>query len=112
MTASSPFVQQLRASRPAIVFPSVGTGAGKVIDFRVEASDIWDAVRVSSAASAKVIDVKRVVALSFFPNDHVGDFVLKLRGWEILDENASLADAGIGDGSIVLIAYRRRRAVR
>ena len=40
------------------------------------------------------------------------DFVVKLRGWEILDEAASLADAGVIDGSILLLTYRRRRAVR
>jgi len=38
--------------------------------------------------------------------------VLKLRGWEILDENASLAEAGVVDGSILLMTYRRRRPVR
>ena len=40
------------------------------------------------------------------------DFVVKLRGWEVLDESASLADAGVVDGSILLLTYRRRRAVR
>jgi hypothetical protein len=40
------------------------------------------------------------------------DFVLKLRGWEILDEAVSLADAGVIDGSILLLTHRRRRAVR
>ena len=41
-----------------------------------------------------------------------GDFVVKLRGWEILDEAASLADAGVIDGSILLLTFRRRRPVR
>ena len=40
------------------------------------------------------------------------DFVVKLRGWEILDEGASLADAGVIDGSILLLTFRRRRPVR
>ena len=40
------------------------------------------------------------------------DFVVKLRGWEILDEAASLADAGVIDGSILLMTHRRRRPVR
>jgi len=104
------FVQQLRASRQPIVLAGGSDGAG--INFRIEASDLWDTVRVSAPASATVIDVKRAVVQSFFPSDHVGDFVLKLRGWEILDENASLKDAGIGNGSIILIGYRRRRPVR
>jgi hypothetical protein len=49
---------------------------------------------------------------ALFPGEHVGDFVLKLHGWEMLEENEPLGDAGIGNGSIVLIAYRRRRPVR
>jgi hypothetical protein len=40
------------------------------------------------------------------------DFVFKLRGWEILDEVVSHADAGVIDGSILLLTHRRRRAVR
>ena len=40
------------------------------------------------------------------------DFVLKLRGWEVLDESASLADVGAVDGSIFLLTHRRRRPVR
>ena len=37
---------------------------------------------------------------------------IRVRGWEILDETASLADAGAIDGSILLLTFRRRRAVR
>jgi hypothetical protein len=40
------------------------------------------------------------------------EFVMKLRGWEVLDESASLTDAGAIDGSIFLLTYRRRRPVR
>ena len=36
----------------------------------------------------------------------------KLRGWEVLDEGASLADAGATDGSIFLLTHRRRRPVK
>jgi hypothetical protein len=110
VSVPTPFVQQLRATRPPIVMPA--GAAGDTVDFRVEASDLWETVRISAPSSAKVIDAKRAVAQQLFPNDHVGDFVLKLRGWEVLDENATLKDAGIGTASIVLIAYRRRRPVR
>ena len=40
------------------------------------------------------------------------EYVVRLRGFEILDENASLVAAGIQDGSILLLVYRRRQPVR
>ena len=50
---------------------------------------------------------------ALFPEaEHHEDFVVKLRGWEILNEAESLADAGVIDGSILLMTHRRRRPVR
>ena len=40
------------------------------------------------------------------------DYVVKLRGWEVLGEQGSVAESGARDGSTYLISYRRRRAVR
>ena len=108
MSGAAPFVQQLRTGRSPVTI----AGSGAPLAFRVEASDIWDAARVSAPASASVVQLKRGVVDALFPGEHVADFVMKLRGWEILDENATIGDAGIGNGSIVLIAYRRRRPVR
>lgn len=106
---STAFVTQLRtASAPVVV--SEGPGA---LTFRIEASDLWEAVRVVARAETTVSDVKQAVVARLFPNaDPADDFVLKLRGWEILDERSPLSDAGIVNGSIVLLAYRRRRPVR
>jgi hypothetical protein len=44
--------------------------------------------------------------------EHPEDFVIKLRGWELLDESQSLAAAGAGNGSTFLVTSRRRRPVR
>jgi len=38
--------------------------------------------------------------------------ILKLNGFEILDENVSIADTGATNGSTFLVTYRRRRPVR
>ena len=107
---SAAFATQLRARPSAIELASPGKGT---ITIRVEASDIWDTVRVVAAPETAVAEVKqRVVSLLFPHETFVDDFVLKLRGWEMLDERSSLADAGVVNGSILLLAYRRRRAVR
>ena len=105
----SVFATQLRTSR-APIFVSSGPNA---ITIRVEASDIWETVRVTALPSATVSDVKQRVVAELFPaGDLPDDFVVKLKGWEVLDARASLADAGVEDGSILLLAYRRRRPVR
>lgn len=107
---SSAFTTQLRTRRAAIILAEPGEG---VITFRVEMAELWDAIRVSAPTSAVVSEVKeRVVAAAFGADAYAHEFVLKLRGWEILDENGTLAECGIAEGSILLLGYRRRRPVR
>jgi len=106
---STDFVTQLRASRPPIILT---TGPG-TITLRVEIAEIWETVRVVADADTTVADVKQRVVMDFFPtHGFLDEFVLKLRGWEMLDEQVSLTRAGVLDGSILLLAYRRRRPVR
>jgi hypothetical protein len=108
---SATFVAQLRTTtRPPIQLAESGPGT---ITLRVEASDIWETLRVIARPETPVSEVKKRVVDELFPsNEFPDEFVLKLRGWEVLDENSSLADSGVVDGSILLLAYRRRRAVR
>ena len=83
------------------------------ITIRVEVSDLWETVRVVADPQDTVLEVKQRVVMDFWPtHGFLDEFVLKLRGWEILDENQPLARAGVVDGSIILLAYRRRRPVR
>ena len=103
------FATQLRSNR-APIFVASGPTA---ITIRVEASDLWETVRVTALPTTPLSEVKQSVVKALFPaTDHHDDFVLKLRGWEMLDPRASLSEAGVVDGSILLLAYRRRRAVR
>jgi len=107
---SAPFVTGLR-SRPATIQLSP-EGAG-VITIRVQMPEVWDVVRIAVEPTEPVLVVKVRALEALFPEAQLHeDFVLKLRGWEILDEAASLADAGVIDGSILLLTHRRRRAVR
>lgn len=106
---STAFVTQLRTARTPIV---VEGGAG-TIALRVEASDLWETARVTAKPTTRVADLRRHVAKTLYGETaHEDEFVLKHRGWELLDPLATLADAGVVDGSIVLVAYRRRRPVR
>ena len=106
---SAALVSQLRSRRSSLALAS---GAG-TITIRVQAADLWDAIRVVARPDTSVSELKqRVVSEFFAAQEYLDDFVLKLRGWEMLDEQQSLSAGGIVDGSIVLLARRRRRAVR
>ena len=106
---SASFTTQLRSNRPPV---QVASGAD-AFTFRVEAAELWDAVRVVALPDTPMAEVKQKVLAALMPNVDFGDdYVLKLRGWEILDHNASLKELGVGEGSILLLADRRRRAVR
>ena len=56
--------------------------------------------------------MKTAALNALFPDAAPEEMVVKLRGWEILDEMASLADSGVVDGSILVMMFRRRRPVR
>lgn len=107
---SAPFVTGLRARTSTIRLSPEGVA---VITIRVEMPEVWDVVRIAVAPTEPVLAVKIRALSALFPEAQLHeDFVLKLRGWEILDEAASLDDAGVIDGSILLLTHRRRRPVR
>jgi hypothetical protein len=108
MTAR-PFVSELRTRDGAL---RIGSGT-PAVTVRVEAAEVWDAVVVEAGPSARVAELKRAALTALLgAKSDPDDFVLKLRGFEVLNEDVSLADAGAIDGSIFLVAYRRRRPVR
>ena len=108
MTAR-PFVSELR-TRPGMI--RVGSGA-PTMTLRVQIPDVWDVVVVETNPSTPVSEVKRAaVAALLGPGTNPDDLVLKLRGFEVLNEGAAVADTGATDGSIYLATYRRRRPVR
>lgn len=108
MTAR-PFVTELRTRDGAL---RIGHGAPSMT-LRVEAPEVWDVVIVEAAPSGRVAELKRAAITALFGAKAVDDdFVLKLRGFEVLNEDVSLAEAGAIDGSIFLATYRRRRPVR
>jgi hypothetical protein len=112
MTGSrSPFTANLR-SRPGTLV-QLGEPGEPVITLRVQIPEVWDVVRVETPPGEPVLSVKVRALDALFPNaEFHEDFVVKLNGFEVLDENASVAEAGAVDGSIFLLTHRRRRAVR
>jgi hypothetical protein len=83
------------------------------ITVRVEMPETWDVVRFVVSPTNPARDLKLRALQELAPDmRYPDDFVLKLRGWEVLDEAAPLADVGVLDGSILLLTSRRKRPVR
>ena len=107
---SAPFVTQLRA-RPGVI--PLGDNGEPRLTVRVQSPEVWDLVRVAAPGSESVLSVKAAALHALLPDCGPADaFVMKLNGFEVLDEGASLIDAGAKDGSTFLLTYRRRRPVR
>lgn len=106
---SAPFVSELRTSDEVI---HLGQGPD-VLHLRVQVAELWDAIKVDAGAGAPVDWVKRAALEKFFPDGvSPSEFVVKVRGFEILNESAGLAESGIRDGSTLLLSRRRRRPVK
>ncbi len=107
---TTPFTATLR-SRPGVL--RLGTGAEPLITIRVQIPEVWDVLRVELPAETPVSTLKERALEVLMPDAlYPDDFLMKISGWEVLNENASVAEAGGKQGSIFLLTGRRRRAVR
>ena len=104
-----PFVSTLRARRESVL---LGPQDGETIRIRVEIPEIWDVVRIVAPPSETVLAVKVAALAALDPRGDQRDYVMKLRGFEMLDEQQTLAEAGAKENSTFLLTHRRRRPVR
>jgi hypothetical protein len=104
-----PFVNRLRTRGEAI---KLGTPAGTPLKVRAQVLEAWDAIRIEADPSATVRSLKQLALRELYPeNIPDEEFVVKLNGFEILDEGAPLSSTEARDGSTFLITDRRRRPV-
>ena len=109
---NAPWVAALRA-RPGTLVAGDASAAGPRWTVRVEVPEVWDTVRVSAPPAEPVLAVKVLALAALMPDAAFhDDFVVKLNGAEVRDENAALERAGARDGSIFVVTARRRRPVR
>ena len=91
---------------------TLGTGGGTPLRVRAQVLEAWDAVRIDADPASSVRSLKELALKELYPDpEHEADFIVKLRGYEILDEDAPLSSTGARDGSTFLITDRRRRPV-
>jgi hypothetical protein len=106
---SEPFVASLRSRGDAI---GIAPDGAETITVRVEVPEVWDVVKVRVSPDQPVSVLKSAALSKLCPSGALPDFVLKLHGWEVLDETVSVRDTGAVNGSILLLTNRKRRPVR
>jgi hypothetical protein len=74
--------------------------------------DAWDEVPLDLPSAASVAELKRAALEATRVNRDPDEYVMKFRGFELLDESRSLADAGLVPNGAVIVLPRRRRPVR
>jgi hypothetical protein len=107
MTTPVPFVSALRTQGAPL---RLGSGTAP-LHLRAQVLEAWDAIRVDADPSASVKSLKRLALQTLSPDVNEDDYVVKLHGWELLDENARISSTAARNGSIFLISDRRRRPV-
>lgn len=108
---SSSFVNTLRNNGKPLTLGGVGQN-GNTLKVRAQVLEAWDAIRVDASPSASVRSLKELALRELYPDPkHAADFMVKLSGYEVLDEDAPLSSTGARDGSTFLITDRRRRPV-
>jgi hypothetical protein len=109
MTAPRPFVDGIRTQGVAY---KLGAPTGAPLQLRAQVLEAWDAIRIDADPSASVKSLKQLALRELYPDSkHEQEYVVKLHGWEILDEDAPISSTAARNGSIFLITDRRRRPV-
>jgi len=79
---------------------------------RVMVTDVWDAVLLDLAPSTSLADLKREALRRTLVRRDAGEYVVKFRGAEMLDESATLKAVGVPPNAELIVLPRRRRPVR
>lgn len=99
----------LRTRGEAIKLGNITTDPMRV---RAQVLEAWDTILIDADPSASVRSLKQLALRELYPVDRPEEeFVVKLNGFEILDEDVPLSASGARSGSTFLITDRRRRPV-
>jgi hypothetical protein len=109
MKTSTPWVNGLRTR--GVPF-KLGSQTGRPLQLRAQVLEAWDAIGIDADPSASVKSLKQLALKELYPEvRNESDYVVKLHGFEILDEEAPLSSTDAKNGSTFLITDRRRRPV-
>jgi hypothetical protein len=84
----------------------------ETLRLRVTVQDAWDEVPLDLPPATSLAELKRTALEATNVRRDPDEYVLKFRGFELLDESRSLADAGLVPNGALIVLPRRRRPVR
>ena len=109
MTAPRLFVNGLRTQGHAF---KLGSPSGPALQLRAQVLEAWDAIRIDADPSASIKSLKQLALRELYPaQKHESEYVVKLHGFEMLDEDAPISSTAAKNGSTFLVTDRRRRPV-
>jgi hypothetical protein len=109
MTAPTAFVNSLRTRGQPF---KLGAPSDEGLRVRAQVLEAWDAIPIDANPSASVRSLKQLALRELYPDvQHDDEYVVKLNGFEILDEDAPISSTAARNGSTFLITDRRRRPV-
>ena len=85
----------------------------KTLHVRVWVPDVWDNLLMDVSPETQVSQLKAdslVQATKAYPDP--GAYLVKFRGAHVIDENQTMADLGVVDGSPFIVLPVHRRPVR
>lgn len=109
-SSAQQFVNALRV-RPGVLEAAPVAAARWML--RVQAADVFDAVRVACEPTTRVADMKALAMQALLPDVAQHDSSLvKLHGAEITNETLTLEQVGARNASTLFLTSRRRRPLR
>jgi hypothetical protein len=109
MTARAPFVNSLRTRGEPF---KLGAPSDKPLRLKAQVLEAWDAIPIDANPSASVRSLKQLALRELYPDvRHDDEYMVKLNGFEVLDEDAPISSTAARNGSTFLITDRRRRPV-
>jgi hypothetical protein len=107
--ADTPFVSGLRTRGAPF---KLGSPSATPLQVRAQVLEAWDAIKIDANPEASVKSLKHLALQELYPDVRSDDeYMVKLHGFEILDENAPISSTAAKNGSTFLITDRRRRPV-
>jgi hypothetical protein len=82
------------------------------IPVRVKVLDSWDEVALELSPGTTISDLKRAALAHCRIRHHESDYVVKHLGSELFENGHTLAEAGVGPNSALIVLLRRRRPSR
>jgi hypothetical protein len=82
------------------------------IPVRVKVLDSWDEVALDLSPGTTITELKRAALAHCRIRRHEGEYMVKHLGAELFENGHTLADAGVGPNSALIVLLRRRRPSR